>query len=110
MNPIITNHISEIITLCQLHRVDSLYAFGSVCRPDFDDESDIDFLVYFEAMDFGDYADNYFQLCDKLEKLLQRKVDLVTDKSLSNPYFIKTLEKTKTEIYARRGKETAAWY
>jgi len=108
MHPIIKHNLSEIVKLCDNHKVARLYVFGSVCRQDFNNESDIDFLVYFDEMDFGDYTDNYFQLCDKLEQLLNRKVDLVTDKSLSNPYFIKTLEKTKTEIYARRGKETVA--
>jgi len=47
-------------------------------------------------MDYGDYADTYFDLADKIENLFQRPVDLVTDKSLSNPYFIDSINKTKT--------------
>ena len=50
-------------------------------------------------MDYGDYADTYFILADKLEYLFNRKVDLVTDKSLSNPYFISSINLTKTLIY-----------
>ena len=41
-----------------------------------------------------------FALAEKLENLFDRKVDLITVNSLSNPYFIKSLEKTKTELYA----------
>ncbi len=47
-------------------------------------------------MDYGDYADTYFDLADQLENLFQRPVDLVTDKSLSNPYFIDSVNQTKT--------------
>ena len=50
-------------------------------------------------MDFGDYADNYFNVADKFEQIFQRSVDLITDKSLSNPYFINSLNQTKTLLY-----------
>jgi uncharacterized protein len=43
---------------------------------------DFALLVSFKDMDYGDYADNYFELADELESLLSRKVDLITDKSL----------------------------
>jgi len=76
-----------------------LFAFGSVCTDKFNDSSDIDLLVSFKPMDFGDYADNYFSIADKLEEIFHRPVDLVTDKSLSNPYFINSINKTKISIY-----------
>jgi predicted nucleotidyltransferase len=50
-------------------------------------------------MDYGDYADTYFELAEKFEDIFHRPVDLVTDKSLSNPYFIESLNKTKTLLY-----------
>ena len=40
-----------------------------------------------------------FEFADKLENVFDRSVDLITDKSLSNPYFISSLEKTKTKLY-----------
>lgn len=58
--------------------------FGSVLRPDeFRDESDIDVYVVFDNA--LKTVDNYFAVYDELEKIFQRKVDLVTDESLS-PY------------------------
>lgn len=81
------------------HNVKSLFAFGSVCTDQFDDKSDVDLLISFEPMEYGEYADTYFNLADKLENLLQRSVDLVTDKSLSNPYFVESINKTKTLLY-----------
>lgn len=99
MQPIVQNKMIEIVALCEMYRVKSLYAFGSVCNDKFNPKSDIDLLISFNTMDYADYADAYFTLADKFEELFQRPVDLITDKSLSNPYFIDSLNQTKTLIY-----------
>ena len=99
MQNIIIENIEHIRTICRVHNIKTLYAFGSVCTNKFNETSDIDLLVSFNHMDYGEYADNYFTLCDKFENLFKRKVDLVTDKSLANPYFINSINKTKTVLY-----------
>lgn len=99
MNRIVTDNMDKIKTLCAMHNVASMYAFGSVCLDRFNEKSDIDLLISFQQMDYGDYADSYFSLAEKLEELFKRPVDLVTEKSLSNPYFIESVNKTKTRIY-----------
>jgi hypothetical protein len=99
MQDLISNNIEKIKSLCLAHNVKTLFAFGSVCTDKFNDNSDIDLLISFYPMDYGDYADTYFELADKLEGLFHRPVDLVTDKSLSNPYFIDSVNQTKTLIY-----------
>ena len=99
MHRIINNNIDKIRTLCVNHNVKSLFAFGSVCTDKFNDPSDIDLLISFNSMDYGDYADNYFLVADKFEDIFNRPVDLVTDKSLSNPFFIDSVNQTKTLIY-----------
>lgn len=99
MQNILTENIDKINALCMSHNVKSLYAFGSVCTDAFNKESDVDLLISFNPMEHGQYADTYFQLADKFEELLQRPVDLVTEKSLSNPYFIQSINQTKILIY-----------
>jgi uncharacterized protein len=99
MQRIIEDNAEMIKDLCKMYNVKSLYAFGSVCTDKFNDESDIDLLISFNFMDYGDYADSYFNLADKFEELFKRPVDLITDKSLYNPYFITSMNKTKTLIY-----------
>jgi len=99
MHRIINDNIDKIRTLCVNHNVKFLFAFGSVCTDKFNDSSDIDLLISFNSMDYGDYADNYFLVADKFEKIFHRPVDLVTDKSLSNPFFIDSVNQTKTLIY-----------
>lgn len=99
MNKILIDNIEKLKALCVQYNVRSLYAFGSVCTEKFNKNSDIDLLVSFKPMDYGDYADNYFELTDELEKILNRPVELVTDKSLGNPYFIESINQTKTPLY-----------
>ena len=99
MQRLVTDNIDQIKTLCITHNVKTLFAFGSVCTDRFNDTSDIDLLISFNPMDYGDYADIYFELADKFEDLFHRSVDLVTDKSLANPYFIDSINQTKTILY-----------
>lgn len=99
MNQLITDNIDVIEALCRNYKVQALFAFGSVCTEKFNDKSDIDLLISFQPMEFGDYADAYFELAEKFERLFQRQVDLITDKSLSNPYFIKSINNTLTKLY-----------
>ena len=83
-----------------MYNVKTMYAFGSVCTDKFNDLSDIDLLISFNNLSIEQYTDNYFDLHYKLQDLFNRKIDLLTDKSLSNPYFIKGVELTKQLIYA----------
>ncbi len=99
MHRLLSENIESIKELCLNHNVKNLYAFGSVCTDKFSDSSDIDLLVSFNPMEFGEYADNYFQTADDFEGLFHRPVDLVTDKSLSNPFFIESLNETKILLY-----------
>ena len=100
MNQFLINKLEDVKAAMKLHHVKDAYAFGSVCSGTFNEKSDIDLLVSFTEMKPEDYADNYFSLLYQLQHLLKRDVDLVTDKSLKNPYFIKVVNRTKTLIYA----------
>lgn len=95
----IENHIKTITELCKAHKVKSLYAFGSVLNDQFNSESDVDLVVDFQPIDVLDYGDNYYDLKFSLEKIFQRKVDLLEQKALKNPYFLKTLNQNKKLIY-----------
>jgi predicted nucleotidyltransferase len=105
MNELVKNRIFEISTLCESCKVDKLWIFGSANTLAFNEKSDFDFLVSFENMDVVEYAENYFLLIEKLEKLLKRDVDLVTVNSLSNPYFIKAVEESKSLIYDQQNQK-----
>lgn len=94
-------NLQRIIDLCRKHRVKILSVFGSILTDRFNDDSDIDLLVNFDATDHEkwDYVTNYFDLQESLENLFGRKVDLVVEKGLKNKYFIQNVNRTKQLIY-----------
>ena len=100
MNKIVADKIEDLIRLCNTYNVKTMHLFGSVCTDKFNENSDIDVLISFDNLSIEQYTDNYFELHYKLQELFDRKIDLLTDRSLSNPYFIKGLEQTKQLIYA----------
>lgn len=99
MNHILQQNLPQIHLACQQAQVKHLYVFGSVLTPRFSSSSDVDFIVEFAPMQPEDYADRYFELCDALEKVLNRKVDLLTEASIRNPFFRKEVEATRQIIY-----------
>lgn len=95
----VEKNISSIQHLCENHRVEKLYLFGSTLRSSFNENSDVDFLVRFKNIDLLKYADNYFDLKFSLENLLNRPVDLLEEQSLKNPFFLDAINESKKLIY-----------
>jgi hypothetical protein len=89
----------DLERLCRNHHVVSLSLFGSALTDRFGPESDLDFLVTFQGVPLETYADNFFDFRDALASLFGRKVDLVEEKTLRNPYFIEVVEKSKVLVY-----------
>lgn len=99
MNSILKNQLDTIRSLCERYRVKTLYVFGSVLTPNFDAHSDIDLLVDFLDQDALQYTSNYFQFKFELEKLFNRKIDLLEERALKNPYFIENINQKKQLLY-----------
>ncbi|MBU2062253.1 MAG: nucleotidyltransferase domain-containing protein [Bacteroidetes bacterium] len=97
---LIENNKLELQRLCEKYDIKTMYVFGSATTRDFNESSDIDILISFKEIPFEKYTDNYFDLHVELERLFNRKVDLLTERSLSNPYFIQSVENTKQLLYA----------
>ena len=90
----------SIQELCEAHGVARLDVFGSVVRPDFNSESDVDFLVVFKRDEHTNAFAQYFELKEGLQALLLREVELVCAEALRNPYFKKEVEATREPLYA----------
>ena len=91
----------QVGLLAEQYRVRRLDLFGSAVRDDFDEHaSDLDFVVEFEPLTPADAADRYFGLLHGLEDLFGRPVDLVSYKSIRNPYFKAVVDRTRTPLYA----------
>jgi predicted nucleotidyltransferase len=79
MNPLglIADHSAE----CRALGAQRIGVFGSFARGDATENSDVD--VYVEFDDNKRTYDNFFALHELLERVLRRRVDLVTDRALS---------------------------
>lgn len=92
--------LPEVITLLKNNKVKRAYAFGSSVKETFNEQSDVDLLIAFDDnLNPVDYGQHYFDLIDQLEGLLQRPVDIITEPSLKNPYFIKSVNESKVLLY-----------
>lgn len=92
---LIGNNIQKIASLCQRYNVSKLFVFGSILTSRFNEESDVDLLVTFNKSEVKDYFDFKYSL----EELLGRKVDLLEEQTIQNPYLKKNVDATKTLIY-----------
>jgi uncharacterized protein len=97
---IIEPKLSALDALCRQFGVRRLDLFGSAADGRFEPaRSDIDLLVEFEPMPPGGYAAAYFSLHEALEALFERKVDLVTEPALKNPYLRQRIESQKRVLF-----------
>jgi predicted nucleotidyltransferase len=101
LSPELTEHAAALADLCRRYRVQRLELFGSAATGQDDPaRSDLDFLVEFEPLAEGTYADAYFGVLEGLEAMFRRPVDLVVDSAIRNRYFRESVDRTKTLLYA----------
>lgn len=106
MDDLIKKNILNIISLCEKYEVARMFVFGSVLNEDFSSTSDVDFLLSFrENLPIAQYTNNFFEIRAALKDLLKRDIDIITERSLSNPYLIQNINATKELIYEFKNKE-----
>ena len=103
VHPFIKDRLPELTEIFKKHQVKKAYVFGSAVTDRFNDQSDVDFLIY--PQDETDEPDPVvrggilWDLYYALKDLLKRDVDMVTRDSLKNKYFIEELNRTAVPIY-----------
>ena len=109
MNTLVETHRDALAALCRQYGVARLHLFGSAARTEqFDPAaSDLDFVVCFADESPG-YADRYLDFAEALEQLFGCEVDLVTERSVQNPYFQRSMESDQQLVYERESEEAAA--
>jgi len=98
----VQENINSINKLCKGHRVARLYVFGSSVTNKFKPSSDIDLVVDFKNISKEKYADNYFELKYGLEKLFEKKIDLLEERAIKNPFLKESINSNKQLIYAEK--------
>ncbi len=101
VNPILRGRLDALKRVCTEYRVLRLELFGSAAGMRFNpDSSDIDFLVEFQDMEPIQHAEAYLGLVAALRRIFRRRVDLVETRAITNPYFLRSVNKGRVVIYA----------
>jgi predicted nucleotidyltransferase len=91
---------TKLAALCRRYHIRRLSLFGSVLRPDFRPDSDVDVLVEFEPGQVPGFLALH-EIEAELSKLLDgRKVDLVTQRSLNARLRDRVLSSAEVEYAA----------
>ncbi|GHT71016.1 hypothetical protein AGMMS50239_39950 [Bacteroidia bacterium] len=95
-----------LLLLDENKAVRRFYIFGSALTPRFNkDISDIDILLETRELPPEEKGEMLISLWDNLEKLFGRKVDLLTENSLKNPFLINEINKTRKLIYDEQNRQ-----
>jgi predicted nucleotidyltransferase len=89
----------QLADFCRRWKVTELSFFGSVMRDDFGPDSDVDVLVTFDS-DAGWSLLDLVTMQDELASMVGRKVDLLEEAALRNPYRRSTILQSKHTLYA----------
>lgn len=102
MIPIVNQNLRQLQALCKENQVANLYLFGSATGEAFNVvASDLDLAVEFASgVAPEEVARLFFSLQESLQKLFERKVDLVSYSYIKNPVFREEVERTKISLYA----------
>ncbi len=99
--PLLAERQEIVRELCRRFGVERLDVFGSAARGEFvPGRSDIDLLVRFANAGAPGYADRYLGFAESLEAALNCPVDLLTERSLRNPFLIEQIERDRVSLYA----------
>ncbi len=89
----------ESVAVLRRYGVRRLDAFGSGATGAFrDDRSDLDCVVTFFDSSPGTYAGRVLDFAEAREGLFGRPVDLITGRSIRNPYFRQAVEATRQPV------------
>ena len=87
---------NEIQKICEEEDISVMGVFGSVARGDERTDSDIDIIIEYNHNDKSLF--DLIRLEDRLSKLFNREVDLLTENSIK-PYIVDNVEKDLKLLY-----------
>jgi len=98
----IEEKLEKLIELGDKYKVKRIFVFGSIVKGTFNPQnSDIDLIVELEDLPPTEKGELLMKLWTELEKLFARRIDLITNTEVKNPYLRKEIEKSKFLLYDR---------
>ena len=88
----------RVVDFCRKWRISRFSLFGSVLREDFGSDSDVDVLILFDPPIVWSLYD-WVDMIEELQAMFGRKVDLVSEEGLRNPFRREEILCTRRVIY-----------
>jgi len=105
---LVERHRAALSDLCRRYGVERLYLFGSAASGRLQPASDLDFLVEMaDRQPDAAYARRYLDFAEELERLFARRIDLVTEQAVRNPYLRREIQATRELVYGQSREEAA---
>lgn len=100
MHPEINQKLPQLKAALKKHKIVRAFLFGSAISEQFNKDSDIDLLVAMQSdIDPVEAGEHFWDLYYDLKKLFNREVDILSERSLKNPYLIQELDQKKLLVY-----------
>lgn len=100
MIDLIERHRAEVGALCRRYHVRRLDLFGSAAREtDFNDTSDVDLLVEFDAAHSPPAFRDFLALRQALSDLFGRDIDLTMAGAVVNPFVRASIERSRRPLH-----------
>ena len=89
----------EIPAMCEKYKIAYVDAFGSIARLEQVENSDIDLIIEFAEPRKENLSFRFFGFLHDLEDRFHHKVDILTEKSLKNPFLRAGVNRDRIRIY-----------
>jgi predicted nucleotidyltransferase len=89
----------EMPPICEKYRIAYVDAFGSIARSEQKEDSDIDLIIEFSEPRREKISNRFFGFLHDVEDRFQRRVDLLTENSLRNPFLKDKVDQERLRIY-----------
>lgn len=108
LTELIERNRTALADLCRRFGVERLYVFGSAASGNLGPGSDVDLVVSMtDRAPTSAYADRFLDFAEAVEVLLGRRVDLVSEHAIRNPFFRREVEATRQLVYGRSVEEAS---
>ena len=89
----------ELPNVCEKYDIAFVDLFGSLARDEEQADSDIDLIIDFNEPRNFETSKRFFGFLHSIEDRYGKNVDILTSKSLKNPYLIKEINKDRIRLY-----------
>ncbi len=100
LNHQISDKLPLLRQILEKFGVEKAFIFGSATKSEFTSQSDIDLLISLKSYDDPIVAgEQFWGIYYDTKELFNREVDIISERSLKNPFFVEEIKNNIVQIY-----------